>query len=184
MFGGVKGNSKTSGVDSYVDLDDCKASLNQKHHVKSILELAQIEEMATGFVTTTRVTHATPAALYAHCPNRNWECEAKISEKDKTMGCIDIARQLIENSPGKDINVIMGGGRQCLQSNVTGTDGDPIDDWACKSSDGRDLISDWKRDKNARDLTNAVVQNKKQLDEVDLDETDYLLGDINRDFYK
>jgi len=28
---------------------------------------------ATGIVTTTRVTHATPAGTYAHVANRDWE---------------------------------------------------------------------------------------------------------------
>ena len=31
--------------------------------------------MDTGFVTTARVTHATPAALYARTANRGWECD-------------------------------------------------------------------------------------------------------------
>ncbi|KAJ8967638.1 hypothetical protein NQ314_002757 [Rhamnusium bicolor] len=56
-----------------------------------------------GFVTTTRVTHATPSALYAHTPNRNWECESKIPEN--AFKCKDIARQLIEDTPGKKIQV-------------------------------------------------------------------------------
>ena len=31
--------------------------------------------MNTGLVTTARVTHATPAALYAKTANRDWECD-------------------------------------------------------------------------------------------------------------
>lgn len=56
-----------------------------------------------GFVTTTRVTHATPSALYAHIPNRNWECESKMPAS--ATKCKDIAKQLIEDVPGKKINV-------------------------------------------------------------------------------
>ena len=33
---------------------------------------------ATGIVTTARVTHATPGALYAHSPSRYWENDADI----------------------------------------------------------------------------------------------------------
>jgi alkaline phosphatase len=51
------------------------------------------------------VTHATPSALYAHSPQRNWECEAKMPES--ASKCKDIARQLIEDEPGKSINVIL-----------------------------------------------------------------------------
>ena len=31
-------------------------------------------------VTTARVTHATPAACYAHSPERNWEHDADMKE--------------------------------------------------------------------------------------------------------
>lgn len=51
---GIKSNYETSGVDNYVRLNDCKASLNESHHVESILKWAQDANMATGFVTTTR----------------------------------------------------------------------------------------------------------------------------------
>lgn len=57
----------------------------------------------SGFVTTTRVTHATPAALYAHSANRHWECESKMNPSQRI--CKDIARQLIEDAPGKNLNV-------------------------------------------------------------------------------
>lgn len=58
----------------------------------------------TGFVTTARVTHATPGALYAHINSRDWECDTKIpeSQKDCTK---DIARQLIEDAPGNNFKV-------------------------------------------------------------------------------
>lgn len=105
LFGGVKANYETGGVDSAVKLGDCKTSLNEEHHVKSILHMAQIDGMHTGFVTTTRVTHATPAALYAHVPDRRWECEAKMSDEQKQQGCKDIGRILVEEEPGRSINV-------------------------------------------------------------------------------
>lgn len=52
-----------------------------------------------GFVTTTRVTHATPAGLYAHVNNRDWECDTSIPKQYKD--CVkDIGRQLVEDEPG------------------------------------------------------------------------------------
>lgn len=174
LFGGVKTNYKVVGVDARVPLDDCCASLNTDYHVDSIITWAQAAGKDTGFVTTTRVTHATPAPLYAHSPNRKWECEAAMP-KNATR-CRDIARQLVENAPGKNIKVIMGGGRQVLKSNVTGTEADPLDTWACKSNDGRDLISDWAKDKASRKVSFKVVENNEQLSAVDAEETDYLLG--------
>lgn len=160
--------------------------------------------MATGFVTTTRyfqieidtnffflnkkensqdllffnfsVVHATPSALYSHVPNRRWECESKIKPEHKSMGCKDIARQLIEDEPGRKINVIMGGGRQCLVSNVTSTKEDPIDTYSCYSSDGRNLIRDWATDKKKHGFSHSVVTNNKELENLNHENTDFVLG--------
>ncbi|KAJ6640159.1 Alkaline phosphatase, tissue-nonspecific isozyme, partial [Pseudolycoriella hygida] len=176
LFGGVKANFETGGVDSSVPLGNCEASLNSSHRVDSILQWAQNEGMSTGFVTTTRVMHATPAALFAHTADRRWECEAKMPDSEKVKGCKDIARQLIENVPGKNFNVIMGGGRQCLVSNVTETVNDPIDTWSCVSMDGRNLIDDWKRDKAERGLRATVLQNNYDLSKMDPMKTDFVLG--------
>lgn len=120
--------------------------------------------------------HATPSALYAHVPNRRWECEAKMSADDIGRGCKDIARQLIENEPGKNINVIMGGGRQCLVSSATDSTNDPIDKYSCIATDGRNLIDDWQNDKRDRQLSYAVVKNNEQLNNLNVENTDYVLG--------
>lgn len=178
LFGGVKVNYETGGVDSGVALGNCESSLNSTHHVDSILQWAQDEGMSTGFVTTTRVMHATPAALFAHTPDRRWECEAKMPDSERSKGCKDIARQLVENVPGKNFNVIMGGGRQCLVSNVTGTIDDPIDEWSCISMDGRNLIEDWKRDKIERGVRGEVLQTNGDLSKLDVANTDFVLGII------
>lgn len=59
---------------------------------------------ATGLVTNTRVSHATPAALYAHSASRYWEDDSKVPEASR-KSCKDIARQLVEDDPGRHINV-------------------------------------------------------------------------------
>lgn len=174
LFSGVKTNFKVIGVDVNVPLADCEASLNTDFHVESIITWAQAVGKRTGFVTTTRVTHATPAPLYAHCPDRKWECEA--TKPPGAEKCQDIARQLIENEPGKNIKVIMGGGRQMLRSFVNGTMNDPIDKWACYSKDGRDLIEKWKKDKKSRNVAFKFVENNEQLLDVNYKETEFLLG--------
>lgn len=150
--------------------------MDESNHVDSIIDWAQEANMATGFVTTTRVTHATPSALYAHAADRRWECENNINDDDKRKGCKDIGRQMIQDNPGRNINVIMGGGRQCLVSKVNGSNHDPIDKWACYSDDGRDLIKEWSEDKEKRHLKHAVVQNNAELDNLDTENTDYVLG--------
>lgn len=54
-------------------------------------------------MTSSRITHATPAALYAHSPNRGWEANTNVPD-DKT-DCEDIARQLIYSEVGRKVNV-------------------------------------------------------------------------------
>lgn len=44
-------------------------------NVECIADLAIKAGKSVGLVTTTRVTHATPATLYAHSPNRKWESD-------------------------------------------------------------------------------------------------------------
>lgn len=60
----------------------------------TLLEIAKKNGKSVGIVTTTRITHATPAAFYAHHPDRDEEEE--------------IAAQLID---GGKVDLIMGGGR-------------------------------------------------------------------------
>lgn len=64
-------------------------------HTRSVLEEARDMGYATGLVSTSRMTHATPAAFAAHVPDRGMEDE--------------IARQYIEES---DVDVLFGGARQ------------------------------------------------------------------------
>ncbi|KAL3270478.1 hypothetical protein HHI36_021021 [Cryptolaemus montrouzieri] len=173
LFSGVKVNHKTVGVDGSVQFEDCEASLDPKVHTSTIFDWAMEAGKSTGFVTTTRVTHATPASLYAHIASRKWESEAEMVSSNKK--CKDIARQLIEDLPGRNIKVIMGGGRQMLQSNASDRPGDPIDTWATKSGDNRDLMADWKIDKQRRNVSNAIVTNNEELDKLS-DSTEYVLG--------
>lgn len=70
----------------------------------------------------------------------------------------------------------MGGGRQMLQTNVSESKIDPIDHWAGRRGDGRNLINDWVADKKNKKVTYRVVQNSEELKSVNYDETDYLLG--------
>ncbi|GAQ17648.1 alkaline phosphatase 3 precursor [Oceanobacillus picturae] len=60
--------------------------------LETILEASQEQEMATGLVSTSAITHATPAAFASHVESRNNETE--------------IARQLIAN----EVDVMLGGG--------------------------------------------------------------------------
>ncbi|XP_017050815.1 alkaline phosphatase, tissue-nonspecific isozyme [Drosophila ficusphila] len=84
--------------------------------VDSVIQWAQRAGKATGVVTTTRLTDASPAGAYAHVRRRGEELE--------------IARQLVEEEPGRSLEVILGGG---------------FGKFAGERRDGKDLLAQWRQ---------------------------------------
>lgn len=146
------------------------------NEMATILELAELTGRSTGIVTTARLTHATPAACYAHVPDRNWESDANIFRWAKAaydVGFPDIARQLIEFPYGDGIEVAMGGGRYNFLPKGT-----PDPEYPEKASsagtrlDGRDLTKEWV----AKGKDSEYVWNREQFEKVDPRKTKRLLG--------
>ena len=54
------------GVAASVPQNDCASAL--QNALPTLLEDAEDEGLATGIISTARITHATPAATYAHSP--------------------------------------------------------------------------------------------------------------------
>ncbi|KAF2362389.1 Alkaline phosphatase [Trinorchestia longiramus] len=175
---GVKTNYYTSGVDATATLEDC-TSITEENKVSSVAQWALTAGKRTGFVTSTRVTHATPSALYAHSASREWECDSMLPV-DVGLQCPetkDIARQLFEDYPGVDFNVIMGGGYSCLTGNATDLPGDPLDlEWGCIRSDNFDLFAQWKSNQEAQARKHAAVRTLTELQAVNTSDVDYILG--------
>ncbi|XP_063709961.1 membrane-bound alkaline phosphatase-like [Culicoides brevitarsis] len=170
---GVKANYGTIGVNANVKRYDCKAAMDAKSQTESIVRWAQNAGKATGFVTTTRVTHATPAGVYSSIANRYWEndvevkksnCDAKVTD--------DIAEQLINGPTGSNLNVIMGGGRKMLldksMKDDEGVNGE--------RSDGQNFIETWQKLQGDQKRNFEYVWNKTALNKVDYDNTNYLMG--------
>ena len=76
---------------------------------------AQDAGMATGVVTTARVTHATPAATYAHVADRDWECGVPDYAANPHPAAKDVAWQLVNTSPGDKLRVVLGGGKAAFR---------------------------------------------------------------------
>lgn len=111
FLSGVKGNYETLGVNAQVKALDTNCNLIKESSVPSILKWAVDAGKHAGLVTTARITHATPAASYSHTSYRDWENDALLP-RELDPECKDIARQLIEDQPGRDLRVILGGGRK------------------------------------------------------------------------
>lgn len=164
---GVKTRAGFIGIDQVPNRGDCAAS--QGHELVSALELAALAGQATGVVTTTRITHATPAATYGHLPDRDWEVDVEIPERERAAGCADFARQLVEFPLGGGVNVALGGGR--TEFMPAGQRDPEYDGLPGKRLDGRDLIAEWKKKSGA-----AYVWNAQQLSAIDPAKTQHLLG--------
>ncbi|GAB3354018.1 alkaline phosphatase [Lysobacter tyrosinilyticus] len=171
MMTGIKTNQGVLSVTQNVRYNDCASARGQG--VATLLEMSEAMGMATGVVTTARLTHATPAATYAHSPNRDWESDAELTAEAKANGCKDIARQLIEFPFGDGIEVAMGGGRSYFLPN---TSTDPEDTGSKgRRKDGRDLGAEW-----ASKPQSAYVWNKAQFDAIDPRSTRHVLGLFER----
>ncbi|XP_069689290.1 alkaline phosphatase-like isoform X3 [Periplaneta americana] len=168
---GVKANYETVGLDSTGRFNICYSSFSSR--VPSILNWAQEQGKATGLVTNTRLTHATPAALYSHSASRYWEDDSKMPAASRRT-CKDIARQLVEDQPGRNINVLFGGGRRHLISAMTHDPEEPEKEG--RRLDGRNLIEDWLREKKRRGLQAEYIWNKKQLEYLNTRAVDHVLG--------
>ncbi|PCI53802.1 MAG: alkaline phosphatase [Alphaproteobacteria bacterium] len=107
MNTGVKTRAGVLGISSEAHRKNCKEAL--RHTVPTLGELAKRQGKSLGIVTTARLTHATPAAVYAHTPERNWESEDELPADARAEGCRSIARQLVDF--GNGIDVAFGGGR-------------------------------------------------------------------------
>lgn len=88
---------------------DCQASLEDP--LKPLGAIAKERGKSVGIVTTTRLTHATPASVFAHSPERDWESDLYLPEADWVLGCRDIAYQLTHFDVNGGLDVVLGGGR-------------------------------------------------------------------------
>jgi alkaline phosphatase len=167
MLTGVKTKSDVLGVSSDIKPNDCASAL--AHPVPTLLEIAEDAGLATGVVTTTRITHATPASSYAHTANRDWESDADMPPE--AHDCEDIARQLVGLSHGDGIDVALGGGRVEFMP-ATAVDPEYPDTRGARQ-DGRDLVQSWLQRYGKR---GAYVWNAPQLASLDRGGVQHLLG--------
>lgn len=114
----------------------------QNHKQQTLLQWAQQHNFATGIVTTARLTHATPAAAYAHSPERGWEADSDLTSEAGQHGCKDIAWQLIHQAFPAGLDLALGGGKRNFitsdQHRKGKRDqGNLITDWQTQFPDGQ-----------------------------------------------
>jgi len=161
---GVKTNNWVIGLTAAVNRGNCSAALEEENQLKSWLKEAQEQGKSIGVITTTSLVHATPAAAYAHSPFRFWA-----DGVPPGVPCKDIAMQLFEQR--NDFTVFLGGGRRHFRPDTVPDEEEP--ESMGRRRDGRNLIDEWVEGMSEN---GKYVWNKAQMDAVDVDNTDHLIG--------
>lgn len=163
MYTGVKTRAGVLGVGPEVERGDCRATTAGS--LESFWDAADAAGMRLGLVSSTRITHATPAAAYAHSSERNWEYDSELSANARAQGCRDIAAQFVDTNM---IDVALGGGRRAFlretDQDVSGESG--------RRTDSENLIETWQ----AKNPNGVVLFDKFGLDAVDTKSGARMLG--------
>lgn len=124
-----------------------------------------------GIVSTARITHATPAAAYAHIPERNWEGYDTrfFGSIQAEQGCTDIAHQLVRRSP--PIDLVFGGGRRFFYPNHT-HDLENSTEFNSRT-DNRSLVDEY--------WTGHFIWNRTEMKKIPLGTSRPILGLFERD---
>lgn len=184
MVTGYKTREGMLSVDHTATRGECNASVIDGKKLTTILEYAAARGKATGIVSTARLTHATPAALYSHTAVRDWEADSNLPVNDVNTGAAcrgaatavkDIARQLIEATPdvAASLKVAIGGGRTYFLPNTVTDPEYPATKG--RRLDGRNLANEWVSTRGTMGGA-GYVWNKAQFEAFDPAHNDYLLG--------
>ena len=165
IFTGVKTNANVIGVNEHQSQDRCEGI--SENSVPNMAEKAREKDMSVGIVTTTRITHATPAAVYAHSPRRQWGYDARLPADAKKFGCTDIAAQLIAFDSGKGLDVALGGGRYNFLPDGVGVG---------RRTDGKNLVKTWLKARDNR----TYVESAEALRAVATTKDTQLMGLFSR----
>lgn len=164
---GVKTNDAIIGLSGNALYRDCAAQNSAVNRATSIAAWAMDAGKDAGFVTTTRVTHASPAGVYAAVASRGWEDDWEVDYDSCDKEVVDdIAEQLIHGSVGSRLKVMLGGGSRHFINSTLSSHGA-----AGYRADGKNLIDEWL----ALNPTNVYVNDRDQFMNVPND-VDRLLG--------
>jgi alkaline phosphatase len=184
MMSGLKTDVGVIGVDEDIERGDCATVAGNE--LTTALELAEIKGLSTGIISTARITHATPAAVYAKSADRNWEDDGDMSEAAKVAGCKDIADQLVNfehnletRFRGVDVDgleVVMGGGRRSfLPKDAAFNSNDAVSAVEGDRTDGRDLTAEWQ----AHYPNGVYVTDQSGFDAIDATNTKQVFALFN-----
>lgn len=158
----------TIGLNAKATRKNCFDSMDEEKRAESIASWAMKEGKDAGLVTTTRVTHASPAGIYAHTSYRHWENNFEVDDD----GCDsdyneDVTEQLVHGEVGKKLKVVFGCGSRHFLNETSSEHGG-----RGYRTDGKNLIEEWKEMK----ATRTYVNNRDDLMKLNPLDIDQVLG--------
>ena len=126
-------------------------------------------------------------------PIRGWYNDAEVADDGSDPAiCDDIAEQLVRRDPGRNINVILAGGRgDFFNETVQDVEGEGksyrqdyplfpfsvlVKVFSCYRTDGADLVREWIDDRKARGASYKYTTSAKEMKEFNDFDVDYFMG--------
>uniref|UniRef100_A0A5K3FPB1 Alkaline phosphatase n=1 Tax=Mesocestoides corti TaxID=53468 RepID=A0A5K3FPB1_MESCO len=172
---GTKTRTGMIGLDGTVGYQQCGV-WPKSSYTESVLEAAVKAGKATGIVTSTRITHASPSGCYGHVSFRDLEDDSAVHkmcpEQAAAMPCQDLACQLITYNP--DINVMIGGGQKYFYPDTVELPSDA----KTKGTrlDKQNLAQMWIDNQEKKGRKYCYISKPTDLANCNADEVDYILG--------
>nr|CDS24570.1 alkaline phosphatase [Echinococcus granulosus] len=172
---GTKTRTGMIGLTGDIGVKQC-GTWDKVYFAESVLEAAYKVGKATGVLTNTRITHASPSGCYGHVSYRDMESDANLKKfcpnEYKNMKCQDLACQLINDHPY--INVMIGGGQKNFYPQNVALPAD----LSVKGVrlDNRSLVDEWVNYHKSKGHKYCLVSKPSELASCDVSAVDYLLA--------
>ena len=108
ILSGYKTNIGAVNVRPSASLDEMFLEGCGADTLPTLTDKAKAVQKSVGVISTARLTHATPAAMYSHSVSRDIEADKDLQDPFNYEGCKSISQQLIES----DVDLALGGGRK------------------------------------------------------------------------
>lgn len=126
IMSGYKTNIGTVNVPANLVTSQSPDSCKPDALPPTLAKLASGAGKSVGIISTARLTHATPAAMYGHAASRGWEADRDVPKEIAVAGCEALAAQLVK--PTTPVNLALGGGLKEFSK-------DQLNMWADQDSD-------------------------------------------------
>jgi len=108
ILSGYKTNIGAVNVRPSADIRDMAVEGCGGDTLPTLTDKGKAANKAVGVISTARLTHATPAAMFSHSASRDIEADKDLAVLPDFLECQSIAGQLIKS----DVDIALGGGRK------------------------------------------------------------------------